>query len=265
VAPRNGIGFIVPTLGIRSETLSRSLRSLRSQVEEITLVAPKNLQERLGLEQAGLFDLFVADAGHGLAAAINQGLKAQHESIKYCSWLGDDDFLETGSMAKVLRQFEATPDCSAVYGKCNYVDADGHVLFLQGVGRLASMILPLGPDLVPQPGSVIRKSSFEQIGYLDEKFGLAFDYDMFLKLRKVGRLSFVNATLANFTWHSDSLSVRQRQQSVDEARLARSVNATTLFEKSLLLLGPLARVAAIFAGLFATRLTKKSLRRSAKS
>ena len=265
MAPRNGIGFIVPTLGIRSETLSRSLRSLRSQVELITIVAPKSLEERLGLEQAGMFDLFVADAGHGLAAAINQGLKAQPESIKYSSWLGDDDFLETGSMEKVLRQFEATPNCSAVYGKCNYVDADGYVLFLQSVGRLASRILPLGPDLVPQPGSVIRKSSFEKIGYLDEKFGLAFDYDMFLKLRKVGRLSFVNATLANFTWHSDSLSVRQRQQSVDEARLARSVNATTLFEKSLLLLGPLARVAAIFAGLFATRLTKKSLRRSTKS
>jgi hypothetical protein len=88
---------------------------------------------------------------------------------------------------------------------------------------------------------------------------------MFLKLRKVGRLSFVNATLANFTWHSDSLSVKQRQQSVDEARLARSVNAATLFEKSLLLLAPLARVAAIFAGLFATWLTKKSVRRSAKS
>jgi GT2 family glycosyltransferase len=145
------------------------------------------------------------------------------------------------------------------------VDADGHVLFLQGVGRLASMILPLGPDLVPQPGSVIRKSSFEKIGYLDEKFGLAFDYDMFLKLRKVGRLSFVNATLANFTWHSDSLSVRQRQQSVDEARLARSVNATTLFEKSLLFLSPLARVAAIFAGLFATRLAKRGLRQGVKS
>ena len=64
MAPRNGIGFIVPTLGIRSETLSRSLRSLRSQVELITIVAPKSLEERLGLEQAGMFDLFVTDAGH---------------------------------------------------------------------------------------------------------------------------------------------------------------------------------------------------------
>ena len=265
MAPRNGIGFIVPTLGTRRETLSRTLQSLRSQVELITLVAPKSLEASLGLEQAGMFDLFVADAGHGLATAINQGLRAQPESIKYSSWLGDDDFLEAGSMEKVLRQFEATPDCSAVYGKCNYVDADGYVLFVQGVGRLARMILPLGPDLIPQPGSVVRKSSFEQIGHLDEKFGLAFDYDMFLKLRKIGRLSFVNAILANFTWHSDSLSVRQRRQSVDEARLARSVNAKTLFEKSVLLLSPLARAAAIVAGLFATRLAKKSLRRSAKS
>jgi GT2 family glycosyltransferase len=207
-----------------------------------------------------MFDLFVADAGHGLAAAINQGLKNQPEQIKYSSWLGDDDFLEPGSINKILRQFEASPDCSAVYGMCNYVDANGDLLFLQRVGRLASKILPLGPDLVPQPGSVIRKSSLERIGYLDEQFGLAFDYDMFLKLRKVGRIRFVNSPLANFTWHGDSLSVRERKQSVDEARLARIVNAETAFEKSLLLLGPLASLAAVFAGMFAARLSRRSLR-----
>ena len=262
MAPRNGIGFVVPTLGTRGETLSRSLKSLRGQVELITLVAPKKLQERIVLEQAGLFDLFVVDAGHGLAAAINQGLKAQPENIKFSSWLGDDDFLEPGSMEKVLGRFESAPESSAVYGKCNYVSSNGDVLFLQNVGRLACRILPLGPDLVPQPGSVIRRISFEQIGYLDEQFGLAFDYDMFLKLRRAGKISFVNATLANFTWHSDSLSVRQRKQSVDEARLARSVNAETLFEKSLLLLSPLARLAAVSAGLFASRLAKRRPKRS---
>jgi GT2 family glycosyltransferase len=228
-------------------------------------VAPKGVEEQLGLEQAGLFDVFVTDAGQGLASAINQGLKAQPSRIVYSTWLGDDDFLEPGSMEQVLVQFDDFPDCSAVFGRCNYVDARGTVLFNQRAGRLASRLLLVGPDLVPQPGSVIRKRSFEQIGYLDEKFGLAFDYDMFLKLRKVGRLGFVNVTLANFTWHDDSLSVRQRKQSVNEARLARSVNAKTTFEKSLLLLSPISSLAATLAGLVATWMAAKNVQRRVKS
>jgi hypothetical protein len=40
-------------------------------------------------------------------------------------------------------------------------------------------------------------------------------------LSKVGRLSYLNETLADFRWHPDSLSVRRRADSVREASVVR--------------------------------------------
>jgi len=42
-----------------------------------------------------------------------------------------------------------------------------------------------------------------------------------LKLKKIGKLKFLNATLSRFRWHPDSLSVGGRAKSVEEASAVR--------------------------------------------
>jgi GT2 family glycosyltransferase len=84
-------------------------------------------------------------------------------------------------------------------------------------GKLASKILSFGPDLIPQPGALFSLKLFQELGGLDSKYRYAFDYDLFLKLKKKGDPIFVNRTQASFRWHSDSLSVKDRKKSVIEA------------------------------------------------
>jgi len=251
MATGNGVGVIVPTLGSRPKTLRRTLVSIRGQVQSVSIVAPKDTHEKLQKDFAGLFDYLLEDPNKGLSAAINHGFKQQNSDIIFTSWLGDDDYLEPNSVSHTLGAFESNPGCSAVYGKCNYVDEHGTTLFSQNTGNLAKYILEIGPDLVPQPGSIIRAELLREVGYLDESLKLAFDYDMFLRLKKRGKLVFVNETLANFTWHGDSLSVRQRGQSLKEAKLVRRKNAKSAFDKFALVISPVGHLAAVVAGKYA--------------
>jgi GT2 family glycosyltransferase len=82
-------------------------------------------------------------------------------------------------------------------------------------------MLRFGPDLVPQPGALFRRSAFEKVGGLRADLGWAFDFDLFIRLSKTGKLRFINKELARFRWHPESLSVEYRKKSVKEASQVR--------------------------------------------
>jgi GT2 family glycosyltransferase len=93
-------------------------------------------------------------------------------------------------------------------------------------GRLAPWILKWGPDLIPQPGSLIRCSAWEAVGGLDESYGLAFDLDLLLRLQKLGPLIDVRRIVSSFRWHSQSLTVDDRHRNISESERAKR-NALT--------------------------------------
>jgi hypothetical protein len=119
------------------------------------------------------------------------------------------------------RFLETHPRSSVVYGRCDYVDESGTILWTNRSGSWAAPLLRVGPDLIPQPGSLFRRSAFIATGGLRTDLGWAFDLDIFLRLAQHGKLSYVRRTLAAFRWHADSLSVGQRDNSVREASQVR--------------------------------------------
>lgn len=212
---------IVPTLGRRPEFLGQALRSIRGAGDAyVLMVAPASF-DASPLIADGLIDEKVDETGRSLAAAINQGFAAVPDGTEFLAWLGDDDLLRPGSLT-VTTEFLAThPRSSAVYGGCDYIDEKGTRVWKNDSGPWAAPLLRIGPDLVPQPGSLFRRSSVQQVGELRTDLGWAFDFDFFIRLSKVGRLSYLKQTLADFRWHSDSLSVGQRADSVREASVVR--------------------------------------------
>ena len=79
----------------------------------------------------------------------------------------------------------------------------------------------IGPCLIPEPGALIKREAFNEDGGLNEGLGWAFDLDLFIKLSKLGTLKYVGKKLASFRWHSDSLTVSLRRNSVKEASQVR--------------------------------------------
>ena len=187
------------------------------------LVGPNDLDSRY-LASQGLIDQITPDPGGGLASAINSGIASLPETVEYVNWLGDDDLLKTGAIEVARDAFATDSRVVAVYGACDYINNSGVLIWTNKSGSWASRILRFGPDLIPQPGALIQRSAFEHIGRLSNKFGWAFDFDMFIKLSKAGKLAYLPVTLASFRWHPDSLSVGQRRKSVAEASQVRKAH-----------------------------------------
>jgi hypothetical protein len=141
-----------------------------------------------------------------------------------------------------------------VFGQCQYIDGFGNFVWLNKSGKWTSPLMLCGPQLIPQPGSLFRRSSFEMVGGLDESLKWAFDLDLFLKLRRQGKFLFINEPLAEFRWHEGSLSVGSRQGSVNEASKVRQRYLPAGVRQLSVVWEPVLRKIILFAG---TRVSKR--------
>jgi GT2 family glycosyltransferase len=215
------VGIVVPTLGQRPEYLNQCLTSIRDAGEAyVVLVAPKNFdssQQKL----AGLIGEHIIDPEKGLPEAINSGFASMPKEVTFVNWLGDDDLLTPGAIRIASQALEQDTDLTMVFGSCDYIDPEGSRLWTNKSGQWAVPLLRFGPDLIPQPGALFRRDAFESVGGLNPRWDWAFDFDLFIKLSKKGKLKFIDETLASFRWHPESLSVEFRKKSVDEASAVR--------------------------------------------
>ena len=213
--------IVVPTLGRRREFLEKNLESIRGQSvpADIVIVAPagnataESAAERFGAE-------LVSDPG-SLPAAINAGVAITRPQHEFVNWLGDDDLLEPESLAATTAALDADPGAVVAFGHCRYVDDQGRELWTSRAGSWAPRILPWGPDLIPQPGMLVRMEAWRTVGGVDETYRFAFDLDLLLRLKRLGRLKPVDQIVSAFRWHADSLTVGDRSTNLRESERAR--------------------------------------------
>ncbi len=219
------IGFVIPTAYNRPEYLPLAYESIRSQSGEFELEllvgCPRDKVDAVAAALPQDAVVVAEPTSPGLAAKLDGLLKSLSSNCDYIAWLGDDDILTPGSLQESLAAMEADRSIAMVFGGCDYIDAHGKTIFNNPSGQWAARILNFGPQLIPQPGSLMRASSFRATGGLSADFALAFDFDLFLKLKSQGKLVYVPKTLAQFRWHPTSLSVKRRMTSALEASKVR--------------------------------------------
>ena len=245
------------TLGKRPEFLHQTLRTIREQeiAADVVMVAP--------LDAPGISDTahefgatLLADPG-SLPQAINMGMTARSPWHDYVNWLNDDDLLEPGSLSATVAALDAHKAATVAYGACRYIDTQGEELWVSRAGPWASRVLGWGPDLIPQPGMLIRASAWDQVGGLDTSFDLAFDLDLLLKLKKIGPLVDTRTTVSSFRWHADSLTVDDRDKNISESERAKRAALSPTVRKLAWLWEPPVRIA--------TRIAAREVQRRARS
>jgi hypothetical protein len=218
------IGIVVPTLGTRPDYLNQALRSIRSAGNcHIVVVAPEPEAIRTNYSPE-LIDQIVQDPKSGLAEAINTGMRSLPSSVQYANWLGDDDLLSPESLAITSQTLKNSPNLVCVYGGCSYIGPDGEVLWVNKSGNYAKWLMRIGPQLIPQPGSLFTLNAFRKVGELDSQYKWAFDLDLLLKFSEIGKIQYIPKVLSSFRWHDGSLSVGGRKGSVKEASRIRQNN-----------------------------------------
>jgi glycosyltransferase involved in cell wall biosynthesis len=258
---KSRVGIVVPTLGKRPDYLVECLNSIRSAANEsssvfVIIVAPKGFDSSSFI-QLGLAQKLVEDPGAGLAAAINLGFVAMPLEVEYINWLGDDDLLSPGSIDLATKFLDSNPESVFVFGGCDYIDPAGRLVWTNKSGAFAVPLMRFGPNLVPQPGSLFRKKSFFEVEGLNPNYDWAFDFDLFIQFSKIGKLSYVNKTLASFRWHPESLSVEYRTKSVAEASKVRVSHLPFLLRVISWLWEYPVKKATFLAGLRVTEKAKK--------
>lgn len=218
--PSAAVLVIVPTLGRRLDSLVEALRSISNQDIDVDVVIVSPRTAAVG-QIADLFGAQLMDDPGSQAAAINAGvtqLKSHHEWV---SWLNDDDLLESNSLHTTRQALESNPRAVLAYGACRYIDEDGRQLWVSRAGAWASRVLKWGPDLIPQPGMLIRSQAWTAVGGVDESLRFAFDLDLLLKLKALGEFVSVPDIVASFRWHDDSLTVADRSASLRESEMVK--------------------------------------------
>ncbi len=242
------VGIVVPTLGDRPDYLEQCLKSIRTAGQaHILLVAPKSL-DTSNLKTAGLVDSVVTDTGSGLPAAINLGIESLPESVECVNWLGDDDLLKPGSITSTISLLDQKQEVVMVFGACDYINSHGEVVWENRSGGWVVPLLRFGPDLIPQPGALFRRSAFNAVGGLNTSFGWAFDFDLFIRLSRIGKVKYLKQTLAQFRWHPESLSVEHRKKSVEEASQVRVSHLPTFLRAISIIWEYPVRQATLIAG-----------------
>jgi len=212
---------VVPTLGQRPDYLIECLCSIRSAGNALICVVAPSSANLIEVESLGLIDQRVDDPKTGLPAAINFGVQSLPSTVQYIAWLGDDDLLEPKSIQITSTVLRNEAKACAVFGGCHYIDPHGNRILTNMSGQWAVPLISFGPDLIPQPGSLMRRTTFDSFGGLRTDLGWAFDVDLFINLKRNGKVRYLNQPLASFRWHPESLSVGQRDGSVREASQVR--------------------------------------------
>lgn len=212
--------LVVPTLGRRPELLERTLTSIADQSvpANVVIVAPDGGEIRRTADRFGAS--FVADPG-SQTKAINAGVATAEPRHEFVNWLGDDDLLEPGSLAATTQALDANLSATVAYGACRYIDEADHELWVSRAGPWATRVLSWGPDLIPQPGMLVRRTAWDGVGGVDESYRFAFDLDLLLKLKKIGPLVDVGQVVSSFRWHADSLTVGDRTMNLRESERAK--------------------------------------------
>lgn len=161
------------------------------------------------------------DAGNGLVVELNKALLALAETHEFVTWIGDDDLLISDGFSQLVRCAHSDSISGAFYGQVSYISPSNERLGVSKFGVFASATLAFGPNLVPQPGSLLRSTALKRVGGLDTSLQLAFDHKLFLDIKKDSGLTYVPHEVASFRWHPDSLTVRARKQSVSESLRAK--------------------------------------------
>jgi len=213
---------VVPTLGQRMPTLERTLGSLRTQpgvIVDIVLVSPTATDALHSM--ASRFEAsLVEEAGH-ISAAINRGFSTAGPDHRYVAWIGDDDMIPTGALARSAAQLERNPDAVLCFGDCVYVNASGHTMFTRRPPPGAAWLMQFVPGLIKSETCVFRRAAICSVDGLGEQLRYAMDLDLILRLRAVGRFVRCREVQGVFCWHPGSITVANRENSFTEAQTAQ--------------------------------------------
>lgn len=170
----------------------------------------------------------------GISHAMNEGILAATGDV--IAHLHSDDFYLESNALSLVAETMADRNVGWCFGRIKRL-INGALVPESYVAPHYSQKRLLRGNFIPHPATFVRRDWLNQVGRFDESLKYAMDYDLWLKLSKLGQPHELNIPLAAFREHGGSLSSSNRLAAMDEdykVRLSRcSGNPLHLLEHKL--------------------------------
>jgi glycosyltransferase involved in cell wall biosynthesis len=160
-------------------------------------------------------DDWVSEPDDGQTHAINKGLHRATGDVH--GWINSDDFFVRGALWRIAKGF-ASSECDVLSGGRLLVDAESNVT---GWSIKPAFDPWKGGNTFPQDSTLWRSHVYEEVGYLDESYDFAMDFDFFLRLYTHFKIQDTNDLIGAFRCYSESKTHQQYQElGLEETRRA---------------------------------------------
>lgn len=184
------------------------------------LVCPESVVNRLS-EQFPMVTV-LSERCAGLYGALNSA-KNLAKDFEWVTWINDDDKLHFSTVLAAVKILIEKRTAQIVYGRVEMINAEGRRMCEVPVARRPSDLKALmarGVMPLAQPGTVVRRSCLDQVGWFDESFRLAGDLDFFARaILAEQEFVFFDRVLAAFRLRSGQLS-KEEDMAASEWRRA---------------------------------------------
>lgn len=200
--------------------LDRTLESLRRAQGEFDVVivddgSPMPIAAPPTLRNGTTVHLLRCENNGGITRALNLGLEfIVSRDYVYVARLDSGDTIAPERFDLQSAYLEARSDCAAVSSFVDFVDEKENVLFRH---RVATDLGDLAREMhlrncLLHSGVMLRVAAVAQVGFYDERYFGAEDYELFLRLSRRYRLAVLPKVLTNNLLDLHGLSVRGRRR-----------------------------------------------------
>ncbi|MFM7425802.1 MAG: glycosyltransferase family 2 protein [Elainella sp.] len=158
---------------------------------------------------------YIYQDNQGVAAARNQGICQSRGSCLV--FLDQDDRLLPQALDVGLQALRQHPNCGFVFGQCYLINAKGAPLIYSSLERATqgaptctyeALVEGKGAAIYPPSVILFRRQILEQVGGFNPDFGMADDYDVYLKVARQTPIHFHGTVIVAYRQHSENNSLQ---------------------------------------------------------
>jgi GT2 family glycosyltransferase len=203
-----GMKFSIITCTLNSEPfIADSIASVRDQqyphVEHIFVDGGSTDGTLERIKALGGDIKILEDIRGGIAKAMNEGARVATGDI-VAHMHSDDIYLGTDALAKVAQAFSER-DAPWLFGRCMSI-VDGALHENDFKTKTYSWKTLLRRNIIPHAATFYKRDAFHRLNGFDQRYRCAMDYDLWLRLGRLGDPIQLSDYLAAFRFHPGSLS-----------------------------------------------------------